>query len=244
MRQVTRNGLLTVFAASGVLAASGGAAWADSEAEGGAANSPGVVSGNSVQAPIHVPVNVCGNTVNVVGLLNPAFGNTCVNSGGGGAEASGSASHSPGFVSGNQVQLPIDVPVNACGNSASVVGLGNSASGNGCANGELPVPTEPTPEEPGPEEPGPEQPGPNPNDPEPNEPKTPGERPETPVEQTDPVVDTSEVVPAEEAASTEESTQLAATGSNFALVAALPLGAGLLLGGTLLYRRSRVVQQG
>ncbi|MCZ9344055.1 chaplin, partial [Streptomyces sp. TRM76130] len=25
------------------------------------------------------PVNVCGNTVNVIGLLNPAFGNTCVN---------------------------------------------------------------------------------------------------------------------------------------------------------------------
>ncbi|NEE48174.1 chaplin, partial [Streptomyces sp. SID8455] len=30
-----------------------------------------------------VPVNVCGNTINVVGLLNPAFGNTCVNADGG-----------------------------------------------------------------------------------------------------------------------------------------------------------------
>ncbi|MFC5033494.1 chaplin, partial [Streptomyces fildesensis] len=28
---------------------------------------------------IHVPINVCGNTVNVVGLLNPAFGNVCQN---------------------------------------------------------------------------------------------------------------------------------------------------------------------
>ncbi|WP_062215292.1 chaplin [Streptomyces sp. NBRC 109706] len=239
MRQVTRNGLLTVFAAGGMLAASGGAAWADSEAEGGAANSPGVVSGNSVQAPIHVPVNVCGNTVNVVGLLNPAFGNTCVNAGGGGTGAGGSASNSPGFVSGNQVQVPVEVPVNACGNGVSVVGVGNSASGNGCANGELPEPTEPEPEQP-----GPEQPAPNPNDPEPNEPKTPGERPETPVEQTEPVVDTSEVVPAEEPTPSGEGTQLAQTGSNFALVAALPLGAGLLLGGTLLYRRSRSVQQG
>ncbi|MYV79646.1 DUF320 domain-containing protein, partial [Streptomyces sp. SID1046] len=25
------------------------------------------------------PVNVCGNTVNIIALLNPAFGNTCVN---------------------------------------------------------------------------------------------------------------------------------------------------------------------
>lgn len=48
-------------------------------ATGIAAGSPGVLSGNVIQVPIHVPVNVCGNTVNVIGLLNPAFGNTCVN---------------------------------------------------------------------------------------------------------------------------------------------------------------------
>lgn len=28
---------------------------------------------------MHVPVNVVGNTVNVVGLLNPAFGNLGLN---------------------------------------------------------------------------------------------------------------------------------------------------------------------
>ncbi len=38
-----------------------------------AIGSPGVVSGNLVQVPVHVPTNVCGNTVNVIGLLNPAF---------------------------------------------------------------------------------------------------------------------------------------------------------------------------
>ena len=40
---------------------------------------PGVLSGNVIQVPVHVPVNVCGNTVSVIGLLNPAFGNTCIN---------------------------------------------------------------------------------------------------------------------------------------------------------------------
>ncbi|MFJ4323160.1 chaplin [Streptomyces tricolor] len=44
-----------------------------------AADSPGVVSGNVVQIPVEVDANVCGNTINVVGLLNPAAGNTCVN---------------------------------------------------------------------------------------------------------------------------------------------------------------------
>nr|WP_260333664.1 chaplin [Streptomyces sp. REN17] len=54
-------------------------AFADADAQGAAVGSPGVLSGNVVQVPVHVPVNVCGNTVNVVGLLNPAFGNVCVN---------------------------------------------------------------------------------------------------------------------------------------------------------------------
>ncbi|MGW3649061.1 chaplin [Streptomyces sp. NPDC000878] len=54
-------------------------AFADAEAEGFAAHSPGVLSGNVVQVPVHVPVNVCGNSINVIALLNPAFGNTCVN---------------------------------------------------------------------------------------------------------------------------------------------------------------------
>lgn len=41
--------------------------------------SPGVGSGNVVQVPVHIPVNLCGNTVSVIGALNPTFGNTCVN---------------------------------------------------------------------------------------------------------------------------------------------------------------------
>ncbi|MCI0384643.1 chaplin [Streptomyces sp. CNQ085] len=65
--------------AGGLVAAGAGAASADSGAQGAAAQSPGVGSGNLIQVPVHVPVNVCGNTVNVIGLLNPAFGNTCVN---------------------------------------------------------------------------------------------------------------------------------------------------------------------
>ncbi|WP_275410171.1 chaplin [Streptomyces sp. SID14478] len=62
------------------MAGTAGIAAADSGAQGAATDSPGVLSGNAVQVPVHVPVNVCGNTVSVIGLLNPAFGNSCVNS--------------------------------------------------------------------------------------------------------------------------------------------------------------------
>ncbi|MEV4232685.1 chaplin, partial [Streptomyces bobili] len=79
MRQVTRKGLMTVAAATGVIAAAGGYAHADSGATGSASDSPGVLSGNNVQAPVNVPVNVCGNTVDVVGVLNPSVGNSCAN---------------------------------------------------------------------------------------------------------------------------------------------------------------------
>ncbi|MFK4226975.1 chaplin, partial [Streptomyces sp. NPDC019890] len=140
MRHFTRKGLITIAAAGGVLALGGGYAQADATAQGSASNSPGVASGNSVQVPVHVPLNACGNTVNVVGLLNPASGNECANgsggsANGGGSQAGGATSDSPGVASGNNVQAPVHVPVNACGNTASVVGLLNPASGNECANG-------------------------------------------------------------------------------------------------------------
>ncbi|MEU5836087.1 MULTISPECIES: chaplin ChpH [Streptomyces] len=67
-------------ATSGLVLAGAGMAVADSGAQGAAVHSPGVVSGNVVQVPVHIPVNACGNSVSVIGLLNPAFGNTCVNS--------------------------------------------------------------------------------------------------------------------------------------------------------------------
>ena len=128
-------------AATSLLSLCGSAAFADSNADGAASGSPGVLSGNNVQAPVNVPVNICGNSVNAVGLLNPVFGNSCAHDGVGSQAVDGVASQSvgqtadsPGVVSGNEVQVPVSVPVNACGNSVNVVSLLNDASGNSCAH--------------------------------------------------------------------------------------------------------------
>lgn len=142
MRQALSKSVLVMAAASGILTAAGGYAFADASAGGAAIGSPGVGSGNVVQVPVHVPVNLCGNTVDVIGLLNPAFGNECANvdgSGdgegrGSGAQAEAVAANSPGVLSGNVVQAPVDIPVNACGNSVNVVGILNPAFGNKCEN--------------------------------------------------------------------------------------------------------------
>ncbi|WP_458243839.1 chaplin [Streptomyces sp. MAI_2237] len=73
------KGLVLTAAAAAAVAGGAGLASADSDAHGVAAHSPGVLSGNVVQIPIHNPVNVCGNSTDTTGLLNPVFGNECVN---------------------------------------------------------------------------------------------------------------------------------------------------------------------
>jgi len=68
--------------AAGTMIALGAAAapaFADAGATAATAHSPGVVSGNAIEVPVDVPVNVCGDTVDVIGLLNPAFGEACAN---------------------------------------------------------------------------------------------------------------------------------------------------------------------
>ncbi|MFB8781612.1 MULTISPECIES: chaplin [Streptomyces] len=210
--------MIAVAAASGAMAVAM-PAYADSGAEGVAAGSPGVASGNSVQLPVHVPVNVCGNTVNVVGLLNPAAGNTCVNedvrhedashgssgsaqgaSGVSGASAEGDAHGSPGLLSGNGVQLPVHAPVNVTGNSVNVVGIGNPSTDNSSVN-------------------------------------TPGEHPEPVPERTVPA--RTLPAPAPRPAAPAEQVVLAETGADHTLPV-LASGAAMFLGGVALYRRARL----
>ncbi|MEV1048779.1 chaplin [Streptomyces sp. NPDC049916] len=265
MRQVTRKGLITMAAAGGVLALSGGYAHADSGAASTASGSPGVLSGNSVSVPIDIPVNVCGNSVSVGGLLNPTSGNDCGNGSaasdrsthsdradrsggaqdrtlpagsgnsaqagdttasdrhtepgtgrhrapGGGAAAEGTAQGSPGILSGNLIQAPIDIPVNLCGNSVTIGGLLNPVFGNSCANdSEVPPPPPEQPEKP---------------------PVTPEKPVHPPVDQPpEPNAPETRNVPRE---------QLAQTGAGGAEML-IPASAGLLLAGmgSVLYRRSR-----
>ncbi|WP_181797299.1 chaplin [Streptomyces sp. WELS2] len=67
--------------AGAVVVSGSGLALADADAHGAAVGSPGVISGNVIQVPIGIPINVCGNTIDIIGLLNPAFGNACANKG-------------------------------------------------------------------------------------------------------------------------------------------------------------------
>ncbi|MEU1148391.1 chaplin [Streptomyces sp. NPDC005863] len=81
MKNLKKAAAVTMVA-GGLVAAGAGMASAThggAHADGAATHSPGVVAGNLIQAPVHIPVNACGNTVTVIGALNPAFGNICAN---------------------------------------------------------------------------------------------------------------------------------------------------------------------
>ncbi len=247
--------MVAAAAATGILSLCGSPALADSHADGAAKNSPGAVSGNAVQAPIDVPVNACGNSVDVIAALNPAFGNECENSsdeqtdgsGGGygedaqsqssssstsssssGAHAEGATEGSPGVGSGNNAQVPVDVPVNLCGNTVDVIAALNPVFGNACENsaeeppgyGEEEPPPPTTPPGYGEEEPPP------PTDEEPPPPTEEETPPPTEEEHTPPTPQT------------EQPPVLAETGSEGTLGAAAA-GAVLIAGGAILYRRGR-----
>ncbi|MEU6844208.1 chaplin [Streptomyces sp. NPDC046716] len=107
MRQALKIGVVAAAAATGMLSMPGASAAALTGDEGDAgasasaadtgahddhgygdtsesettANSPGLLSGNSVQAPVDIGLNLCGNTADVVGALNPTTGNACAGSG-------------------------------------------------------------------------------------------------------------------------------------------------------------------
>lgn len=121
-RQILNRSLLTVAAASSILAVSGGYAHADSDVQG-SSNEPRHSAGDHSQ---EADAQSGGHSY--------------------GATAEGRTEGSPGVLSGNSVKIPVEVPVNVCGNSVGAVALLNAVSGNSCANAAEPA----TPVVPGP----------------------------------------------------------------------------------------------
>jgi hypothetical protein len=62
-----------VFGTAGTASASGAGAI------GGAIGSPGLLSGNNIQIPVNIPINVCGDNVGILSALLGSAGNVCVN---------------------------------------------------------------------------------------------------------------------------------------------------------------------
>lgn len=284
--------MVAAAAATGILSLYNPAALADSNAEGVAKDSPGALSGNTVQVPVHVPINLCGNTVEIVGVANSALRNSCANESGsdkshevsrrgssghddgkgtGGSEESGSsngpsgtggssdergsssergssdehgspgasahavAKGSPGVGSGNVVQVPVDIPVNACGNTLAVVGVFDDVFGNKCVNDESSKGRDDAPED---HEDTPWTPD-TPESPDtPNTPDTPRHQPPKSPRATPPAKPSTSA-PGKHTATSSTMAQTGAEG----VLGASAAGAALIAGGAVLYRRSRAASR-
>ncbi|UQU64943.1 chaplin [Couchioplanes caeruleus] len=94
----------------------------------------GVLNGTQVAAPINVPVNVCGNSLAILGLANSQA--VCVNGGGHKTESvKQDSSDNTGIGNGTQIAAPVYVPLNITGNAASVLGEANAAGASANESG-------------------------------------------------------------------------------------------------------------
>src|SRR5579883_2900332 len=98
-------------------------AHADTTATGETSHSPGIGSGNLIQLPVNAPINVCGNQIDVIGILDSVTGNSCSNDG-------GSAAVIRAGVAGDRVEDAGNSCSNDGGSAAGGSNDGTSASGD------------------------------------------------------------------------------------------------------------------
>jgi hypothetical protein len=111
-----------------------GAALADGPSGNGNAGVLSLLSGNDVNAPVSVPVSVCGVSGAVAGFANSgckggAASNTVIKGAAGGSHNGNAGVAAIG--SGNNVNAPVSVPVSVCGISVALAGFSNA----GCQGG-------------------------------------------------------------------------------------------------------------
>ncbi|GAB3499878.1 chaplin family protein [Nocardiopsis coralliicola] len=119
-KRITSSAALAILTA-GFVGASVAGAWADPQTDG----SGGVASGNQVNVPVDVEADLCGNSLAVLGISQAQCTKvsevlySASDQGGGAPQTDGSG----GVASGNQINIPVDVALDICGNSAAVGGV-------------------------------------------------------------------------------------------------------------------------
>lgn len=116
MRNTLRYSFATVLTA-GLVVTPIAAAYADSVTDG----SGGVGSGNQINVPVDIEADLCGNSLAVLGISQAECTKVSevLYESSGQAETDGSG----GVASGNQILIPVDAALDACGNSVAVGGV-------------------------------------------------------------------------------------------------------------------------
>lgn len=94
---------------------------------GSTGGSGGVGSGNQLALPISVPIDLCGNALAALGLADAECSGGAKVSTPAPSAAGSSTSGAGGVASGNQISIPVTVPINVCGNSLAVLGTAKAS---------------------------------------------------------------------------------------------------------------------
>ncbi|MBL7260790.1 chaplin family protein [Paractinoplanes lichenicola] len=92
----------------------------------------GILNGTQLYAPISLPINLSGNSAALLGSASSRA--ISRNESGHGDDFVQATGANNGILNGTQVAVPINVPINACGNSLGILGAAQSAAA--CSNGE------------------------------------------------------------------------------------------------------------
>jgi ChpA-C len=145
MHEVARRSAVFAAATGGLLLTGVGCASADSAVNAASVDptsgvstigDSGLLSGNAIELPVNIPVDVCGTDV----LGNSSGDTACGAAGSGwsGPLMAGTIGDG-GLLSGNAVQAPVSVPVDVCGTDV----LGNSSGDTACIAGSSAPGTDP-----------------------------------------------------------------------------------------------------
>jgi len=134
-------GLGFLYMGSNASAYAAGAPSTGPQSAASSAEGDGVASGNSIAAPIAIPIEVCSNA-NGIGVLGLGVGfsacDVSVFSGGGGAgpvagpQQAASSADGDGVLAGNSAAVPVAVPVEVACNLNGIGGAGVGIGGSFC----------------------------------------------------------------------------------------------------------------
>ncbi|MFI7627096.1 chaplin family protein [Microbispora rosea] len=127
MRTWAKGSAPAAFLAAGVMALGSGTAFADTD------GSHSVLGGNQVDIPVTLPIDISGNAVAVVGESRASSQGGAAVQGEGVGAGQNKTSGAGSILGGNQIEAPINVPVNACGNAVSVIGRSDASCRGGAA---------------------------------------------------------------------------------------------------------------
>ena len=131
MHGIAKRGLALVAATSGLVLGTATFAAADATTTADTSHSPGAVAGWAVQAPVNVPVKLCGVNVQAVAIKEMPKSTHCT-TGPQGSVAQADADHSGGIASGNVVQASGNAPILFCGWNVDAVALKDHYEGSTC----------------------------------------------------------------------------------------------------------------